>query len=306
MPRLNLRKKSTKSIKTSDGMKVKVPSNVVTPLALRMKGKDEDISSDEEEEAVHRKRKGDVGEDDEEDERYALETPDERRKRLAKEYLKNLAQIETDDDESDQDGDQEVHLSISEKLRQERLRSQGRLSVNLAPQFSSLSLTDDLVTVHYSGHHNSITSMSVTQDETSIVTGSKDNSVVQWDTETGQRTFLKRRWNRRLDGDQQSHHGEILAVAVSHDGKYVASGGRDRLIRIHDGRVANSEIKTFSAHRDAISGLCFQSNSYALFSASFDRCVKYFDLNNMAYVETVFGHQVSNRVVFLSICPCYC
>jgi ribosomal RNA-processing protein 9 len=62
-------------------------------------------------------------------------------------------------------------------------------------------------------------------------------------------------------------------VAVSTDGKYVASGGRDRLVRIYDSRT-NSEIKVLSGHRDTITSLTFRRDSPSLFSGSLDRLVQ--------------------------------
>lgn len=274
-------------------MKVKVPSSKLTPLALKMQGKDDDISSDEEEDDVRKKGKKVEEEDEEEDDKYAYETAEEKRRRLAQQYLQGLSQLDSDNEAgSDNEGEDPYH-SISEKLKRERLKAQGRLSVELGPRFETLSLEDDVTTSYFGGHQGSVTSLALPQDESCIITGSKDNAVFRYDTETGQRTILKRKWQRALDGDQQSHHGEILAVAISSDGKFVASGGRDRIIRIHDSRMEQSEIKSFTGHRDTISGLCFQSGTYSLFSSSYDRCVKYFDLGEMAYVETMFGHQVS-------------
>jgi ribosomal RNA-processing protein 9 len=295
MPRLNLRKTAGKPSSLKKG---KVTGAKLTPFALKSNGKDDDISSDEEEDIMESGKKRKVSTEAEaeaEEEKYAYETAEEKRRRLAQQYLKNISNLESEDEEGDSGEDDTnggVYQSISEKLKRERLKSQGRWAVELAPQFEAVNFQEDTVTSHYGGHQGSITSLSVTQDESFIVTGSKDNAVIRFDTETGHRQILKRKWQRALDGDNQSHHGEILAVAVTSDGKYVASGGRDRIVRIHDSRMENSEIHTFSAHRDAISGLCFQTGTYSLFSSSFDRCIKYFDLNEMAYVETAFGHQV--------------
>jgi ribosomal RNA-processing protein 9 len=62
-------------------------------------------------------------------------------------------------------------------------------------------------------------------------------------------------------------------VAVSTDRKYLASGGRDNMIRIYDTRLdsAKAEVQAFSGHRDAVTSLAFQKDSYSLFSGSNDR-----------------------------------
>jgi ribosomal RNA-processing protein 9 len=132
------------------------------------------------------------------------------------------------------------------------------------------------------------TCVALTHDETTAYTGSKDNSLLRWDVESGKRVELAPRWSAKCE--QQAHEGEVLAVAVSSDGRYVASGGRTNEIRVYDSRT-NNLITTFPGHRDAVSALCFRTDTHALYSGSFDRCVKHWNLDEMAYVETLYGHQ---------------
>jgi ribosomal RNA-processing protein 9 len=132
----------------------------------------------------------------------------------------------------------------------------------------------------------------MTNDEKTIYSGSKDNSVIQWDVESHKKHIIKPFWSRKLNDQYQMVDGEILAIAVTTDGKYIVSGGRDNTIRIYDVRQKYAEIKTLTGHRDAITSLCFKRESYSLFSGSLDRCIKHWDLNEMGYIETMFGHQV--------------
>lgn len=67
--------------------------------------------------------------------------------------------------------------------------------------------------------------------------------------------------------------GKVLTLAVSGDGRYLASGGRDRLINVWDCRT-DTVVETFRGHQDTVSSLAFRANSLALFSGSHDRCVK--------------------------------
>jgi ribosomal RNA-processing protein 9 len=98
--------------------------------------------------------------------------------------------------------------------------------------------------------------------------------------------------------DRQGHTGNILTVAVSPSGKYVATGGADRKLIIWDAETL-TPMKTFTYHRDAVSGLSFarhisaNSSGEQLFSGSFDRTIKTWALSGAghAYVETLFGHQ---------------
>ena len=136
-----------------------------------------------------------------------------------------------------------------------------------------------------------VTCVSLSSDETSVVSGSKDNSVIKWDTETGKKQVLKAPWSRMTHPDVQACVGETLAVCITSDGKYIVSGGRDKMLRVYDARQSQAEIKCFSGHRDAITSLAFRKDSKSLFSGSLDRCIKHWDLNEMGYLETLFGHQ---------------
>ena len=139
-----------------------------------------------------------------------------------------------------------------------------------------------------------MTCTAISNDDNTIYSGSKDNSVISWDTETGKmKTMLRNFWNRKTHGRKQAWDGEVLCVANSTDGRYLVSGGRDKVIRIFDERNKNAEVKSFTGHRDFITSLCFKRDSHSLFSASADRCIKHWDLTEMGYLETMFGHQVT-------------
>ena len=141
----------------------------------------------------------------------------------------------------------------------------------------------------FSGHKGSVTSVAISSDNTTVLSVSKDNSLISWDTESGKRTYLKNRWSNAES--TQSHEGELLAVAAaSGDAKYVACGGRDNKIRIYDIRQ-KAEVKVFQGHRGAITSLVFRKGTNILFSGSEDRCIKQWDLNEMGYLDTLFGHQ---------------
>lgn len=143
----------------------------------------------------------------------------------------------------------------------------------------------------------SVTSVTLSSQDNFIISGSKDNSVIRWDTETGSKDYLCQRW-KRSPLHRNASQGEILSVAVSSDDLYAACGGRDNKIHIFDLRI-NEEIHVFEGHRDAVTSLSFRRGSLSLFSGSLDRSMKHWDLNEMGYLETLFGHQVlSNPEMF--------
>jgi len=214
------------------------------------------------------------------------ESAEQKRLRLAKEYL---LKIGTEvDEEGSGNSDGETEDAIGHRLANARLEALGRGQKQLAGALAGVDLSLDKQRF-FRGHKLSPTCLAMTSDDTTVFSGSKDNSIIRWDVETGQKQFLRPMWSPSTNG-KKSHHGEILAVAVSSDGKFLAAGGRDRLVRIYDTR-SNKQLEAFPGHKDAVSALAFRIDSHSLYSASHDRCVNHWNIDEMGYVETLFGHQ---------------
>ncbi|KAI8923192.1 WD40-repeat-containing domain protein [Entophlyctis helioformis] len=134
-----------------------------------------------------------------------------------------------------------------------------------------------------------------------IYSVSKDATMVKWDFWTGHKVHVRHgnlkptkrliaRMGRKAIKNGPGHHDQILALDVSSDGKFVATGGLDKIIHIWS--VAdNTHLSSFKQHRDAISGLKFRHGTNQLYSASYDRSIKLWNVDELAYIETLFGHQ---------------
>jgi ribosomal RNA-processing protein 9 len=249
---------------------------------------EENISSDES--SVENQHQ-----ESEEDGFFDSESAEAKRLRLAKEYLSHVTK---GDEEDGLDAGQST--GVSGKLREERLRSTGELYIDLQGAIESVDAAA-CPRLEMRGHAGTVTCVAVSSDEQFVYSGSKDNSLVQWNLQTGEKTPLLQRWSRQRNGAAQSCEGEVLAVAVSPDGRYIACGGKDNLIKVFDRKTNFPEAKELRGHRDAVTSLAFRAqhsatstvqSSTSLFSGSLDRCLKHWDLNEMAYVETLFGHQV--------------
>jgi ribosomal RNA-processing protein 9 len=78
----------------------------------------------------------------------------------------------------------------------------------------------------------------------------------------------------------------VLAVAMTE--KYTAVGSHDGLLRLYDVR-SNECVKTLGGHKGPITAIVCQNDS--LFTASEDRCIRHYNLNELLYLETLYGHQ---------------
>ena len=90
----------------------------------------------------------------------------------------------------------------------------------------------------------SVTCTDVSGDERYIVSGGKDCKACLWDVETGKVISIFEGKRERKDSPKRKelncHRGEVLAVQMSYDGKYVVTAGREGLIRIWDSRCGNT------------------------------------------------------------------
>lgn len=229
---------------------------------------------------------------------------------LAKQYLAQVEAAMDAEGGSEEDSEEEEAAAgatamgpadaLAARLERERLRAAGTLRRQIAGGLVGLELAPGAMRV-MKGHRLALTCVALSADERWAFSGGKDDAVFQYDVEAGRRVAaLSPLWNGKQG--HQAHEKEVLALTVSSDGRFLAAGGRDKEIRIWDLRAGGSgssggggsshkPVKTFAGHRDAVAALAFRADSHALYSGSWDRTLKHWTLDGMAYVETLFGHQ---------------
>ncbi|CAK5265719.1 unnamed protein product [Mycena citricolor] len=229
------------------------------------------------------------------------ETPAEKRLRLAKLYLENVKEGLADGEFDAAEIDKEL---ISARLKQDVMEHSGKMHLLVA---DSIDFTQSPRTLRIRGHRFSVTSAVATESCKFLFTAGKEGSIIKWDLAKGSRvaTFHKIRPSAPQtkkgkgkgvpDGELEGHTDDVLALALSSDGKYLASAGKDRRVGVWDAEK-DVWIKSFVAqvgHKDIVSSLAFRKGSHQLYTGSYDRSLKVYDLTPgvMGYVETLFGHQ---------------
>jgi ribosomal RNA-processing protein 9 len=182
---------------------------------------------------------------------------------------------------------------------------------DLADDYSEAWLSSGHVRL-FRGHDLTPTCVALQSDGQRAISGSKDHSVLIWDVQEERKGFvLCPDWKHDHHQEQQQQsstsfgegsrtRGEVLSVACSDDGRYAAVGRRDATVCIYDIRLAATTVKnnrgdnlvqTFTGHKGPVTSLAFRSQSLELFSASDDRCLRQYNLSEMMYLETLYGHQ---------------
>jgi len=111
-----------------------------------------------------------------------------------------------------------------------------------------------------------------------FLSGSSDNTVKLWYTQTG-------RLIRILTG----HRDEVYSVAFSPDGRLIVSGSGDNTIKLWD-TYTGELIRTFLGHRDGVSSVTFSPDGRQIVSGSRDNTIKLWETNTGRLIRTFSGH----------------
>ncbi|KAL3631581.1 hypothetical protein CASFOL_024565 [Castilleja foliolosa] len=182
-------------------------------------------------------------------------------------------------------------------LQQEQLEESGRVRRAIAARVQKPQTSEGFRFLVK--HRQPVTCVALSQDDSRGFSASKDGTIVHWDVESGKtekytwpsdEVLKKSRGVRDPQGRATKHSKHVLALAVSSDGRYLASGGLDRHVHLWDVRT-REHIQAFPGHKGPVSCLTFRHGTSELFSGSFDRSVKIWNAEDRTYINTLFGHQ---------------
>lgn len=227
------------------------------------------------------------------DEEFAGELAADKRRRLAKQYLENVREEIEGADAQDLDND-----IIARRLQLDVAEQRGVVYKRVG---DTLDLTPEATKTRLSRvGSKGVTALAVAYPYAYTV--SKDMELVKWDLRGKPKRTKHTRGgaqHRELHSDVSlnGHCDEILCVAVSDDGRYVATGGRDNRIVVWSTEllapVRCVETRKGGPHtKGDVLGLLFRRGSHQLYAACADLRVRtYNSVELMAALETLYGHQ---------------
>ncbi|GIY81454.1 WD repeat-containing protein 55 homolog [Caerostris extrusa] len=127
----------------------------------------------------------------------------------------------------------------------------------------------------FSGHKNRITCLHLTLSGRWLISGSKDSEIIIWEKDTGTMTH---KFSHHSSGVQclTTIHSEALIISGSDSGVVVVS-------RLYTGQV----IHKLENHRGVISSVAVNSGDDIFASASTDRCVCVWSLEDFCLLNTI-------------------
>lgn len=127
------------------------------------------------------------------------------------------------------------------------------------------------------GHMQEIYSLDFSRDGRFLVSGSGDKSARVWDIEKGTCVF-----DLRIEDFLHNEHGPIDAgitsVALSPDGKLVAAGSLDTMVRVWN-VTTGQQLERLKGHKDSVYSVAFSPDGKSLVSGSLDRTLRVWDLS---------------------------
>ena len=240
-----------------------------------------------------------------EDEELKNEDPAAKRIRLAEQYLANTQKEVLEHGGFDAaEIDQEILRGrMGERLKEDTAEGKGKLYRFIADDFDWTGAQHDQFRTDTKGVNGAAVAGRY------VYTVTSDRALVKWElpeldapSEEGKNTKKTSRKPRKVAFTRGSkfasehHQKDILCVAASQDGKFVATGGADNRLIIWDAntlkplRIFSGQLRD-NGHRDNVISVVFRRGTNQLFSASKDRTVKIWSLDELAYIETLFGHQ---------------
>ncbi|XP_057493153.1 U3 snoRNP-associated protein-like EMB2271 [Actinidia eriantha] len=230
------------------------------------------------------------------------EEDEERRKRVAEAYLEKIRRIakreQEEDEERESDGEREGDRDslVAQILQQEQMEESGRARRLIASRVQKPETTDGFRVLVK--HWQSVNAVALSENDAKGFSASKDGTIVHWDVDSGKaekylwpcEEVLRSHGAKDPKSKATKHSKHVLSLAVSSDGRYLATGGLDRHVHLWDTRT-REHIQAFPGHQGPVSCLTFRQGTSELFSGSFDQTVKIWNAEDRAYINTLFGHQ---------------
>lgn len=201
-----------------------------------------------------------------EDEEAFFETPDEKRVRLAKEYLGKLGP----------GGKVQEQLARDVEEQQRKAKIQVEDLKFGEPRFLK-------------AHKRTPTCIALSSDERTVYTGGKDCAVIRMDIETGKRDLFL---GSRNDFDCGGHFDEVLSICLVEQRNLMVSAGIDRVVRLWDWRAPahSSCVFKLNGHQRSVSAVVSEVDGSQVYSASEDKSLKIWDLAARRCSDTLLGH----------------
>ena len=222
------------------------------------------------------------------------ECTDEKRIRLSKKFIQDVARDSTED----------VLAKKVATPTESRARFADALAARLEQPDAEGAQTSP---TFLRGHKLTCTSVCTDSSTRHVYSGGKDCALVQWDVKTGSKVVFA---GQRNNFDCNGHTDHVLSLAFHDSSGLVVSAGGDRTVRLWDPRKDCKRegcVDVLKGHTDKITSVCCNTGdgkggsvTDTMFTAGLDKTVKVWDLRQRRYMDTLLGH--TDGITDMDIC----
>ncbi|XP_055713477.1 U3 small nucleolar RNA-interacting protein 2 [Phlebotomus papatasi] len=265
--------------KPKDKVKKNFPPAEQKFLGKRKKFEDEEVESDEE---ILSNDEDLPAAESSEDE---VETPQEKRLRLAKKYLE---EIEKEEQKRAEEGNSAAN--VDKRLTNEYLDSVGKLRRFVAGSYLGVE-EDRIQMLKHKSQKAPVTCLCLSRDGKWLFSGSKSPVIVKWSVEDWRPVGVINLLDRgQENGKKVKVQG--VCLTITSDGKFLAVGDGSAGIRVYCPESLRS-LGVLRAHRKPVTALVARKDTHEIYSGSSDKTVIVWSLDEMAKIEVMFGHQAT-------------
>jgi WD40 repeat protein/MoxR-like ATPase len=154
---------------------------------------------------------------------------------------------------------------------------------------STPNFHEDQSIADFTGHRNTVISVSFSPNAKQALSGSLDSTLKLWDVESGEelRTF-------------NGHQNAVWSVSFSPDGKQALSGSLDSTLKLWDVE-SGEELRTFNGHQNGVLTVKFSPDGKQALSGSVDKTIRLWDVESGELIRTLKGHEDSVFSVSFSL-----
>ncbi|TFK72834.1 WD40 repeat-like protein [Pluteus cervinus] len=144
----------------------------------------------------------------------------------------------------------------------------------------------------FNGHASLVTSVAFSSDNRYVISGSKDQSIIIWNVETGQQV------GNRLQG----HTSIVTSVGFSSSDEYVVSASDDKTVRIWnlEAGVPTGGTSVLQGHTGCVRTAVFSPNNKYVASGSDDRSIRIWNVKTSQLITSLESSTSVTSVVFSS------
>ncbi len=137
---------------------------------------------------------------------------------------------------------------------------------------------DDRFSDTGSGNNPRVTSVAISNNNSSVVTGSEDGTARIWDVHS------------KCIATFKCHADDINSVAISNDNSFIVTGSSDKTAKIWD--ISSGKcIATLAGHQGWVNSVAISSNNRFIVTGSVDDTAKIWDAASGNCIVTLEGHR---------------